>query len=282
MKICYELRLIAAIFALLLMNCAVLLAQHTPPQELNQPFSFDDKKYETMVVAKIGGRPITAQEFLLSYAFGPAFPKREPDSKRRYLNFMMYEKLLALDGLAHHTDTTAIARRTLAELEGDLATEELYKDDVRSKVKVTQKEIHDGIRGESKHLTVRWLYAATLAESQQQVVDLKHGVPFDSLYARHLSDSVKNDDRSMATTSFRLHIKNPLLANVIDTLHVRSYSLPVHVADGFYILETASAWTDPVATETEMAKLQSDVQRALMQMKSDSLSDLYIKNLMTG
>src|SRR5512142_2430793 len=75
--------------------------------------------YDSVVVAGVGNREITGQEFLLSYEFGPAFPKRGPDAKRRYLDFMINEKLLALDGYAMGLDSVSSAREMLQEIEGD-------------------------------------------------------------------------------------------------------------------------------------------------------------------
>ena len=46
-----------------------------------------------------------------------------------------------------------------AEIEGDLATEELYKEDVLGKASVTEQEIQEGMKQDRNHLTVRWLYA---------------------------------------------------------------------------------------------------------------------------
>ena len=49
-------------------------------------------------MAEVGNIRITAEEFVYSYEFGPAFPKRKEDSKRTYLNYMINEKLLSLYG----------------------------------------------------------------------------------------------------------------------------------------------------------------------------------------
>src|SRR5258706_4458401 len=86
----------------------------------------------------------------------------------------------------------------------------------------------------------------------------------------------------MQRTLFKLHQKNPVLASVVDTLSVRSVSSPIAAPDGYYILKAAGVWTNALATESDSAKLASDVERALVEQKSDSLSDLYIQALMEG
>lgn len=271
-----------ATIILLLLPKDVHFAQNTTTNDLKTRFSFENPGYREMVIARVGAHTITAQEFLSSYAFGPAFTKREKDSRRRYLDFMMYEKLLALDGYAHGLDTSGIARRELAEIEGDLATEELYKDDVLNEVKVSEQEIQKGIQKEGLHVSVRWLYAKTKDESDHQRYLLTSGSAFDSLFSMQLNDSVKSDDRSMETSRFRIELKNPVLSRVIDTLQPGGWSMPIDAPDGYYIVKISDRWTDPIVTETGAAKLRSDIERALAQCKLDSLSDLYVQRMITG
>jgi hypothetical protein len=270
------------VLVLLLFMQALSFAQHSTSGDVTKTFSFDDPKYRGLVIAKVGDRVVTAHEFLLSYAFGPAFTKREKDSREQYLKYMVYEKLLALDGYSRHLDTTDLARQTLAEIEGDLATEELYKDDVLGKVKIPEKHIREGMKKEGLHLTVKWLYSASKEGSERLKKLLDKGIPFDTLYTMQLNDSVKAADRSMETTRFRIAMKNPDLARVIDTLHTGNYSKPVKAPDGYYIVKTSDAWTNAIMTETEETKLHTDIERALVEHESDSLSDFYVKQMIEG
>ena len=277
-----QLRLIVIEIVLLGAAACGAVAQNTIMKELEPTLSRENSKYNGVVVAKVGKRSITAQEFLFSYTFGPAFTKREKDSRKRYLNFMVYEKLLALEGYARRLDTTAQAVHTLAEIEGDLATEELYKEDVLGKASVTEQEIQEGMNHDRNHLTVRWLYARTAEECSAKQRSLAEGVPFDSLLAQELKNGVHLSDRSMETTDFQLARKNPQLLHAVDTLHTGAYSQPVPANDGFYIVNVSKRWYNPIVNETENTKSHSDIERALAQGKSDSLSDRYVAKMMAG
>lgn len=271
-----------AVAALVALPAAICPAQGRIEPERPHPAGIENPRYDSIIVADVGNRSITAQEFLFSYEFGPAFTRRESDARHRYLNFMIYEKLLALEGYERRLDTTGLARRELAEIEGDLSTEELYKDDVRSKVRVTPDEIERGVQRERNNLALRWLYTPSRPAMDNLVGQLSHGVPFDTLFRRQLRDSVTADMRSMKTTSFRLGIKNPPLATVVETLAVQEPSRPIRAPDGYYLVRVDDRSTDVVLTQTEDARLHSDVERAIAEEKSDSLSDLYIRHLMEG
>ena len=253
------------------------------PQEnanVNRHFPVTDPKNFTRVIAKVGDIEITAQEFLLSYEFGPAFTKRRKESRQRYLEFMVNEKLLALDARSHGLQNSLRVTRSLEELEGDMATEELFRDDVLGRVSLTKAEIERGMREGAVHYRLEWLFAPGPGEAAALKSELKQGTPFDSLFARQLRSGVKRDDRAMESTLFRLRRANPLLASVAETLRAGRGSEPVRGTDGYYIVRIADGWRDVTLSATESQKSQEDVRRALTQEKSDSLSDRYVRKMM--
>jgi hypothetical protein len=263
---------------------AVALFTHgASPQEKpgsDRHFPVTDPKNFTRVVATVGPITITAQEFLLSYEFGPAFTKRQKDSRRRYLGFMMNEKLLALDARAHGLQKSLRVTKALEELEGDMATEELFKDDVLGRVTLTGGEIAEGMREGGIHRSIRWLFSSDPGGASSLSAELKRGVPFDTLFARQLAGGVKKDDRSMETTLFRLRRASSVLASVADTLRAGEDSQPVKGPDGWYIIRVVDGWRDVALSATESAKLEDEARRALTQEKSDSLSDRYVRRMM--
>ena len=160
---------------------------------MDRHYPVTDPKNFTRIVATVGGEGITAQEFLLSYEFGPAFAKREKDSRARYLDFMINEKLLARDARDHGLLRSPRVVRSLQVLEGDMATEELYKDDVLSRVKLTPAEIARGVRDEQVHYALAWLFAPDTATASALASSVADGTPFDTLLARQLAGGAKRD-----------------------------------------------------------------------------------------
>lgn len=237
-------------------------------------------RFDSLVVAKVGDIEITAKEFLLSYEYGPAFVKRGKDSKKRFLEFMIYEKLLALDGYSQRADTSQIVAETLGEIEGDLATEELYKEDVLSQVTVSEEEIAAGVERAKSYISLKWLYAPDFNEIDALQKRLSADVSFDSLFALQLSDSVQLEDRLMETTRFKLETRNPTLSAIVDTLRYGRNSASIGTGDGWYIVRIIDLWTNAITTETEQRRLRHNVSRALFKRKADILSDQYIRRMM--
>ncbi len=249
-------------------------------REAPKEYSITNSKYDRIILARVGPLAITAQEFLMNYEFGPAFPKREKDSKERYLNFMVYEKLLALDGYSNGMQKREDVRQSLAEIEGDLATEELYKEDVLRGIKISEKEINEGVRKESIDLSLEWIYSSSKAALLEQNELLKKGISFDSLFNAQFRDSVKRDDRSMETTRFKLEGRNPVLARLVDTLKPGTVSLPIHVEGGWYLVRYTGGVKSLIITQSDEIKMRDDVKRVIMKRKSDALSDHYVQAVM--
>jgi hypothetical protein len=257
---------------------ARLVAQGPP--EVPSIESLLDPPRAGLKIADVGPLSISGLEFKLNYEFGPAFVKRAGDSKLRYLNFMVYEKLLALEAVNNGLDRWPDVQRQTAEIEGDLATEELYKDDVLKHVFVSDRMIADGIEAERVQLSIQWIFTPDAEQMKSIVKKLKSGVPYDSLYnAQFQAGVLQPSDRSMDMSRFKLRMKNPLFASIVDTLPAGAVALPVHVPDGWYCVRVTDISRNQLLTETEYAKLHEDVKRAIVQHLSDSLSDAYIRTV---
>jgi hypothetical protein len=260
----------------LMRSGGTVLAQEIPPFS-----SLDDPQSKQAVVATIGPWKITAEEFRVSFELGPAFARRTKGAKERYLGFMINEKLLALDTSTRTEESAALIDPVLAEVVGDLATEELFKDDVQSRVKVSGTQIARGVRESRRQVRLEWIFAPTREQINEIAAILRSGDAFDSLYHLQGPDSALAANRYLEASLFQVRMKNPLIAKVADTLKPFRVSKPLKGVDGWYILHLAHESRDMVTTESGESKLKEDVARALVQQKSDSLSELYVNTLMT-
>jgi hypothetical protein len=256
-----------------------------PAQELDLPDVFSAEPLNTAVantvVARVGPTSITAREFFCSYIFGPSFVKKRPDSRRRHLDFMVHEKLLALGEEAKTKVRDPRIVENLRAVEGDVATEELYRDDVLSRVRVTEQEIDSGVQRQNVEVTMRWLYAGDKQDAEASSRALQKGASFDSLFLMQFADStLQRDDRTMRTTMFELVRRNSAMARIAEDLPVARPSDPVHGPDGWYIVRIDSLWRNVIITGSADADTRLSVRRAVSKMKADSISDAYIRKMM--
>ncbi len=123
--------------------------------ELNKKFVGPNE-----VVASIDTIAITAEEFFYNYEFGPVFTKRQKNSKEIHLNYMINEKLLALEGYKDGVMNKDDTKIMYFDIQSDIATEELFKDSILSKVEYSDFEINKVVNQKNIELEIRWIYTS--------------------------------------------------------------------------------------------------------------------------
>lgn len=232
------------------------------------------------IVASIDKINITAEEFFYNYEFGPSFTRRQKDSKEVHLNFMINEKLLALEGIKNGLLENQETKSIYNDITADLATEELFKDEILSKVKISDDEINKIVNQKKTDLEIKWIYS-----TDKNVIDniaelLQNEILFDSLFYNQINDSVFIDQRSMKISEFDLNKKNPTLANIIDTMKVGELTNPIIIEDGWYIIKFENKIIDLITPKSEIDKLRKEAKEALRKYKMDSLSDTYVNEIL--
>lgn len=246
----------------------------------SSPHTVSDTPLEdTSVVATVGRFTIAQRDLLDSYEFGPAFVKRLPDPLRRHLDYMIDERLLALDAERLRLDTTAFVRERVAALEEDLAVDELYREEILSRVHLSDAELDTALQKARMHVRLRWLYAPDKRNAERLRARLAAGATFDSLFVA-MKDSPS--DRSLETTVLSLEVNNPEFASAVRQLRVQETSAPLAGPDGYYIVRVDQIWQHPVLTETEYEKLRADAASALRAAKASRLAGEYVKGKMRG
>ncbi len=136
------------------------------------------KTLSELVLAKVGDRIITAEEFKYSYEFSFAPLRQGADPRRSYLDYMIKELLLANEGyrLGLHK-SRYVASRVANRRRNDLL-EAFYRKHVHGRVKIPEDELQEAIqKGTIKWRMLIWpapsLDGAQKALIQARKTDLK-------------------------------------------------------------------------------------------------------------
>ncbi len=232
------------------------------------------------ILAQVGDKKITVREFLTSYEFGPAFPKRIKNSKKHFLDYMINEKLIALNGYAMGIEDSIQAKEMLNAIKGDLSTEEMFKDDILKNIKVKKSELDKAFEEKQINYKIRWLYTPDENILLNYESGLMRTTCFDSLFNLQLNDSVFADQRSMDIDKFKLKIRNPEMFGIVDSMKAGEISKPIKANDGWYILRLDDIWKNMIATQSESEEEKADAEEAIKKTKMDHESDIYIDNLL--
>jgi hypothetical protein len=249
------------------------------PQKFTIDFYSVDSLKGDLLLAETGNIKITAKEFIYNYEFGPSFPKKVKNSKEVYLNYLINEKLLAADGYSRNLDTLPIVKDNLYGIESDLATEELFKDEVMKDIKISDTEINTAIGKKLTSVELKWLFAPDKDSLNFYINRISAGFPFDSLFRLQLNDSVFEDQRKWNTDLFNLEQKSSMIADLIKNQKAGSISSPVKGPDGWYIFKIVNIWKEVLPNESELNQLKEKSERALQKTQMDSLSDKYVRKI---
>ena len=125
-----------------------------------------ENKLETDILAQVGEHTINVTEFLLNYEFGFANLKKNPDRKLSYLDFMINEKLLSLEGYRLGLDKTEHLQILEKRLLQELLVEEIFKNEVDEKIKISPEEIKEAISKSTVGWKLRYWVRPTLEASE--------------------------------------------------------------------------------------------------------------------
>lgn len=232
------------------------------------------------VIAKVGSNQITAEEFFYSYEFGPSFPKKDPNSKSIHLKYMIQEKLLAMEAMNTGQLNKSTIENVYNDIVGDLATEELFKDEIIEYIKVDSSEIKKAIEEKLIEVELKWSFTESKDEAEQYYKLLNSGINFDSLFNDQINDTVFVDQRSLKMSLFDLRKKNLNLYNLYSSLRLTGYSQPLFVDGGWYIISLVNQTKSLLQTQSDYEQNYKKSFDALSKIKMDSLSDIYVHNLM--
>ncbi|MDH7605609.1 MAG: peptidyl-prolyl cis-trans isomerase [Melioribacter sp.] len=236
--------------------------------------------FQDSIVAKVGNIKITVNEFINCYEYGPAFYKKVKDSKKVFLNHLINEKLLALDGYSRGLDTLSEVKNIFNEFESDIATEELFKDEILKKISYTKEEIDTVAKQKLIEVELQWIYSSSEDEIRKIYDSLFAGIDFQKLFNKQLNDSIYYEDRYLKSSRYVLGLKNYELAKIIDTIKVNTFSKPIKANDGWYIVKLMNINYPLIVNESEQNKIMKEAETALIKRKMDQLSDVYVNSLM--
>ena len=207
------------------------------------------------------------------------FPKRKSNSKETHLKYLINEKLLALDGYDKKIIEQDYPKGVFNDIQSDLASEELFRQEILPKVDINENEIEKVIKKKLIEYEIRWLYSENQQSIEYYLKQLNNSIPFDSLFYTQLNDSVFADDRQMKSNLYNIYVKNPVFAQILDTLKAGSISSPIQTDDGWYIIKIDNILENLISSETEQQKLRYESIEALTKSKMAVLSDQYVSGL---
>lgn len=185
------------------------------------------------IVARIGEEAITARDFRGNYEFGFAHLKVGDDRKRAYLDAMVRERLLSLEGYRLGLDDTPRVRRLTRRMHRDLAREGLIERDVRAGIQVTPEEIREELHRSKVRFRLRWWPEAT-REAAAAAADRMRQDGWAAVVEGELAANpeLPLSPEDLTTELLTHHDVRPEVLAAVQDVEIGGVSDPVRMEDG--------------------------------------------------
>lgn len=232
------------------------------------------------VVAWVGDEVITVDEFRRDYEGGFGHLKVGPDRKRSYLEFMIKERLLALEGYRLGLDRSPRVKRLEKRVLDDLLIEELIERNVRSKIKVSMEEIREAINKSKVSFKFRYWVEPTLERAQQVAQAMK-----ERGYAAVMDDIIRqNPERRINPRHYETDYLDyldvsPELLEAIKDLPYGEISDPVELNGKYYIFQVLDIRRQAI-TENEYTEKAPTFEQIVFYQKLEQELHRYVRRLL--
>lgn len=260
--------------ALLVLLCVLLSASGCGPAA---PGSTESSAGGA-IVATVGGEPIYARDFVLNYELGFPHLHRGDNPSLAYLNRIIDEKLLALEGIQHGLLDHPEVRRNIEDLREELLVEQVFQRYVNEQVNVTPEDIALAMQQEQTSFQLRYLPARSSAEGHRLRDEaLRVGLP--ALIREFVSS---NDEQNLHPSDFESpyvtsHDLHPdLMAAIID-LPIGEISAPAPYHGQFILLQLVDVRREPVSPS---ATAHATFEQVVFHQKAKVLARTFIGSMM--
>lgn len=230
---------IKAFLLLFLSNLGILLLVSCSQE------SIDNKE---IILATVGNENITVEDFRRNYEFGLPHLKSEPNRKLSYLNYMIYEKILSMEGYKLGFNNSARVKKSEHELLDELLVEELFIENINSKIKVEADEIEKAILKSQ----VSWKMSYWFEKNKDQANFIhkemvKNGFKNTVSEVLRVNPEVKLQEQDFETDYITWLEIAPEILDEIKNLSINDISEPIELESGYFIFQIQDIKREPIS-----------------------------------
>ena len=233
---------------------------------------------EGAIVATVGGEPIYARDFVLNYELGFPHLYRGDNTRLAYLNRIIDEKLLALEGIRRGLLDHEAVRWNIEDLREELLVEQVFQRYVNDRVSITPQDITLAMQQDRTSFRLRYLLARSPAEAHR----LRNEALSGGLPALIRDFVLKNDEQNLHPSDFESpyvtsHDLHPDLMAAVTDLQVGEISAPVPYHGQFLLLQLVDVRREPVPPS---AAARASYEQTVFHQKASVLARAFIGSMM--
>jgi len=233
------------------------------------------------VLAKIGNKNLTSEEFVKRFESVPRFSNQIKDAMKELKDELFYtlvaEKLFALEGESLRLDTIESIRYRLSYIRDLLIRDALYRDEILSKVDVSDQKIVLEMAKASVTLKLKYITSRDRKEITDLYNMLLNGVPFDTLF-----DARYGKDGGVFTFTAKYGDLDPEIEDSIYVKKPGEFTVPL-LSDDLWLIYKIQDKKDTVyKTAQDVENEFKRIKKLTEQKQQNLLAREYLIKLLTG
>jgi len=245
-------------------------------------FCKSQKEVKKDIIAWVDDKEITLKDFRSFYELDPNFGidstglSALKDELYLYIYQLLAVRKANKDGLA---SDTFFVRASNWELRQAMLRE-LFRQDVQSKVEVSEEELKNAYENDNAVVHVRHIFSESRKEIEKYVGRLKNGESFDAIAKEVFKDS------TLAAAGgdlgwIKLGELDEDFASAIKNIKSNEISGIVKTKWGYHIIQLLDVKEQLIVNESDFQRKKPALLKKIQRQKSLAISNNYVKSLMS-
>ncbi len=238
---------------------------------------------EEEIVAKVGDRIITKDEFKASFEFSVSLLRRGVNPRKTYLDYMIKELLIANEGFDKGFDKSKyVTSRVKNRSENDLL-EAFYLKNVHSKVNIPEEEIKDAL----KKATVKFrllIWQTPTLEKAASAYDSASETDLEDYIEKQIKKiEIKNINKKNFETDWLDYLDiPPNIFSEIKNLEIGKPSKPIPYQEGYAIFQIIDLKREALKSDELIAgPRRKKIKARLYNIRSDKIIHKIMDSVLT-
>ena len=200
----------------------------------NQSFAQNEKD----VIAKIGDKILTVDEFKYRFEFTPQIDRKYTDkesAREELLYTLIAENLFAIEAEKRGLDTASALNNNYIPLEKMFVRDALYQREIAAKVELDINKFNKGLKLSSYKCFVEYVYAENQENIDNAYALLKSNSNFDSLVAQLNNAEYESEPYEVVYGKMYEHAESAIYG-----LEINEFTEPIESPEGWYIFRLVS------------------------------------------
>ena len=243
-------------------------------------YSITNLTAQSDVIAKIGINEITKEEFKIRYELSPRILQNDLDSidslELKFLYSLVGEKLLALEAIDKGLTNSEEFKFYFTPIEKIFVRDEVFKVEIKDKVKITDQDISEGINKYIKILKVKTFASLDSSKISNLYNEILIKGSIDSL-------SITKSDSSLQISEVEIkfgELDNETIENRLYNLKINEVTEPIQNKSSWFIFQLIS--TKPNIPELSQDKFQDEVEKIISNRRIRNLYDEFYRKIFKG